>query len=154
MDFSDSLLALAQKYHWKPNIRYVHMDVKHLEPLQNEPQRFDKVLLQGALQCFEDGDLVKLIRDISNILTPHGSVVFGSVPDKVMRSLFYDTLMRRLRGFMYRTLGQDAMGTWWDKDFVKASFEGLGMECTFLTGADSSDQPSAHYRFDVVGRRA
>jgi hypothetical protein len=104
-----------------------------------------------ALQHFEPEDLKSLLRNLKTILQPHAPVLFGSVPDQQRLLSFYNTPERRAEYQRRVSDGTEAMGTWWDKNQIRAIAADEGFQAEILP------QPvqlhTAHYRFDVFCRR-
>ena len=152
VDYSSSLLAVAERHHRPANVSYRLLSALDLDRLRPAPPiLFTKVLVYEALQHFHPRALGRLLEGIGGVTTPDARVLLGSVPDRALRRRFHDTPRRRLIALMRRLAGRDAIGTWWDREVLRSVLERSGWNCVFM------DQPpelhTAHYRFDLAAER-
>ncbi len=81
-------------------------------------------------------------------LTDEGGVILlGSVPDSIEKWKFCNTSQRRLVYLLRKITGRDAVGTWWDESFIRATCKRLNLQCEFYE--QSKELHTSHYRFDV-----
>jgi len=147
VDFSQPLLEVAKREHSLGNIKYVFGSVLDLDKILFEPSHFNEVIMYEGLQNFKKKDLLGILRNIQK-LTGNESVIFiGSIPDKKRIWKFYNTPKRRLLFLCRKLLGGDAIGSWWDKDFIKKTCKKLDLCCEFRE--QSKGIHTAHYRFDI-----
>jgi cyclopropane fatty-acyl-phospholipid synthase-like methyltransferase len=146
LDFSSRLLEIAVKYHSAENIEYILADAmdasRHLGG-----REFRGVYMYEALQHFGTVQLQALLCGL-RALMPDGFAFFiGSIPDSSKKWKFYDTLGRKL-SYAWRKINNDeAIGTWWDRDFIRKVCSNNGLEVTFIE--QNAMLHTAHYRFDA-----
>jgi SAM-dependent methyltransferase len=150
VDFSEPLLAIAQRHHERPNTRYLCADALLLDSTPGLAGRsFDRILMQGSIQCIPPDRLEQLLTAMLGLADNEVIVYLGAIPDKRRRASFYESWGRRARGWWYRLRGCDAMGTWWDPEQLVAAAERVGLDVQILEGKAVADELSSHYRFDV-----
>ena len=148
IDFSRSLLDVANKHHCPENVHYECASVLELDrtPIVSSGP-FNKVLMYEALQHFRQRDLVEILSNVLPLTGERPIILLGSVPDAARKWNFYDTYRRQLV-YLLRTLtSREAIGTWWDESHIHATCEQLNLRCEFCE--QSRDLHTAHYRFDV-----
>ncbi len=152
VDFSLPLITIARKHHQPANVRYIHRSILALSPdIFEDQQPFSKVYMYEALQHFRKRELVPILKTISQ-LTDDAQVVLGSIPDRDRIWSFYNTVSLR-RDFLWRRLrGREAIGTWWQRDFIEKIAGGTGYQCEFFNHDNTLH--TSHYRFDVRLRRS
>jgi len=145
VDFSDTLLDIASRYHRPANVAYYKLNALRLDALAGMAnRRFNKVLMYGALQCIQYQDLEPMLRNIVRLTSQDRIVLLGSIPDKRRKRFFFNTIKRKVMSLVYTLRGRDAMGTWWDEDFIRQTCNALGLESRVCVFEDSTDLPSSH----------
>jgi hypothetical protein len=108
---------------------------------------FNKVLMYEALQHFKKRDLTRILRNILSLSREECVILLGSVPDGTRKWKFYNTPRRRLVYPLRKVSGREAIGTWWDEKFIRATCKQLNLQCEFHE--QSEELYTSHYRFDV-----
>ncbi len=151
VDYSQPLIDIAWSDHAAPNVSYVRMPAQDTsrESL-GSPDGFSKVLMYEALQHFPVRDFSNLLNTIVGVTRPGFRLLFGSVPDRARRWAFFNTPKRRMHFYVRKLLRNDAIGSWWDRQFMTDRCDELDLVCEF-----HEQDPvlhTAHYRFDVTIR--
>jgi cyclopropane fatty-acyl-phospholipid synthase-like methyltransferase len=149
VDFSQPLLEVANRDHRPSNVVYKHRNVLVLDKVSPKAgDFFNKILMYEALQHFTKRDLITILRNTLRLVSKSCIMLFGSVPDARKKWKFYNTPNRRLIYMVRRMTGREAIGTWWDKEFIRGVCKQLDLLCEF------KEQPkelyTSHYRFDVL----
>lgn len=149
VDYSEPLIQVARKHHQPENASYYCASVLELpnESLKAE-QPFDKVYMYEALQHFKPGDLSTILKTVDALTTPAALVLLASVPDNAKLWNFYNTPERRADYYERKKNGTEAIGTWWEQDFVRSTCTEQGFHCEFLD--QNPTLHTAHYRFDLL----
>jgi SAM-dependent methyltransferase len=147
IDFSEPLIKIAGKYNNPENVTYFCMSVldQNIKRLVNKP--FTKIYMYDALQHFKEDDLQKILELVLEISGSKPVILIGGIPDVDKLWDFYDTDERREEYRRRKSQNQEAIGTWWNRNYIKEVCLQNGFECEFL-----SQNPilhSAHYRFDI-----
>lgn len=153
IDFSQPLLEIANRDHRPMNVLYQCMNILELDkmpPSVSSP--FNKVLMYEALQHFSKQDLITILRKTLQLSSKICIMLFGSVPDLARKWEFYNTPKRRLMYVVRRLSGREAIGTWWDKEFIRRTCKQLDLLCEFKE--QRKELHTSHYRFDVLISRA
>jgi 2-polyprenyl-3-methyl-5-hydroxy-6-metoxy-1,4-benzoquinol methylase len=147
IDFSETLIKIAEKYNKPENVSYFCMSVldQNVKRLVNKP--FTKIYMYEALQHFEKDDLQRILELILEISSSNAVIFIGSIPDKDKLWEFYDTDERREEYRRRKSQNQEAIGTWWNRKYVEDVCLQNGLECEFLS--QNKILHSARYRFDV-----
>lgn len=149
VDFSRPLVDIARKHHQPQNVRYLNLSVLDLEPDEvKQFGPFTKVYMYEGLQHFGEDSLAKVLVSIKKMCDGSLFALLGSVPDRSKIWSFYNTPKRRLDYFCRTLLGREAIGTWWDKNFMLQISESFGLHCEFLQQHESLY--TSHYRFDLL----
>ena len=109
---------------------------------------FNKIVMYGALQYFSRRDLTLLLNNILHFSAARRTIFIGSIPDKKRKGNFYSTPKKKAFYLFYKISGQDTIGTWWDRRWIKAAYDRLGFQCNVQE--HSIDKPAASWRFDVT----
>jgi len=147
IDFTEPLIKIAEKYNKPENVTYFCMSVldQNIKRLVNKP--FTKIYMYDALQHFKEDDLQKILELVLEISGSKPVILMGGIPDIDKLWDFYDTDERREEYRKRKSQNQEAIGTWWNRNYIKEVSSQNGFECEFL-----SQNPilhSAHYRFDI-----
>ncbi|WP_298290022.1 class I SAM-dependent methyltransferase [uncultured Litoreibacter sp.] len=148
-DLSDCMISVAQSAHSAPNLRYFSMDARNAAHLQDSAEApFDKVLLYGAWQHFDAQTGREVLNGLARITAPQARILLGFVPDLALKDSFLDTPARRAAHAAHVASGTDMMGTWWNRDTLRALSEELGFTCSFSDLP--ADLDAARYRFNAL----
>jgi SAM-dependent methyltransferase len=147
IDFSEPLIKLAKKYKNPANTAYYCLSVldQNVDTLLDKS--FSKIYMSDSLQYFNEEDLSKILQLILKISSSNPIIFFGGVPDIDKIWNFYDTEERREDYRRRKSMGNEAIGTWWKKNSIKNICLQNGFESEFLS--QNKLVYSAHYRFDV-----
>ncbi len=116
------------------------------------PGSFDRVLIAAAIQHFEQGEAIRLIRKVAGILRPGGIMLVTDVPDNARMWHFHDSGEREDAYFENEARDTPILGTWYERSWM----EKLGRHAGFRQSSaldQPPESPSAHYRFDLQCRR-
>lgn len=148
VDFSEPLLAVANRVHSSENITYQKLNILQLNTLVNTRKKyFNKILLHTGLQYFKTKQLQNILENIIQLSSESRLILFTNIPDKSKKWKFLDTYKRKLFHIYYKISGQDRIGTWWDKQSIEKICQKLNLKCEFLV--EGVDKRASHYRFDV-----
>lgn len=149
IDFSIPLIEIANKIHRPGNVSYHRLDVMRLETLQTpEYGRFNKILMYGALQHLRKQDFKPLLETILKLSSADPTILFGGIPDVRRRNRFLNSFRKKMQFILYKILGRDRIGVWWNPAKLKNTCAELGLECEI--DDNSHGRPGAHYRFDAL----
>jgi ubiquinone/menaquinone biosynthesis C-methylase UbiE len=149
IDFSQPLLEIANRDHRPTNVSYQNMNILYLDKMPLIASgSFNKVLMYEGLQFFRKRELIIILRSILRLSTKNCIMLFGGVPDRTKKWKFYNTPKRRLMYVVRRMFGREAIGTWWDKEFIRGTCRQLGLLCEFKEPVQ--EIYTSHYRFDVL----
>jgi cyclopropane fatty-acyl-phospholipid synthase-like methyltransferase len=147
VDFSEPLLSVANADHRPDGVQYIRSDVLKLSSVAGVcDRRFTKAVMAGALQHFRRRDLRVLLQSTMELLRLDGIFAITAVPNLKMKGAFYSTVRCRIAHLWYKARGRDAMGTWWNQQWIKTTCEELGLKCQFHV---PNDKDLSRYRFDV-----
>ncbi len=147
VDFSESLISIAKKYNSLNNEKYYCMSALDSEIKNISTKPFTKIYMYEALQHFEEADLQKLLFLIRDIATSDAIIFFGGIPDNDRIWYFYDTEERRQDYWRRKSEGREAIGTWWNRNYITDVCRLCRFDNVFLD--QNPVLYSAHYRFDV-----
>ena len=147
IDFSDTLINLANKYNKPANTFYDCMSITDENMKNISKELFTKVYMYEALQHFPEEDIPKILNLLKGITTPNSVIFIGSIPDKDRIWDFYDTEERRKDYFYRKSIDQEAIGVWWQQSEIKKVCLDNGFDCKVLP--QNAILHSAHYRFDI-----
>jgi O-antigen/teichoic acid export membrane protein/SAM-dependent methyltransferase len=98
---------------------------------------YDVVLLNAIVQHFDRAMLERHVQNARAMLNENGLLIWGSIPEKKHRRL-YDSgqwsgggkpgLMRLAKSWIYRLMGMDAMGFWYEPDEIAALARKYGLQ--------------------------
>jgi cyclopropane fatty-acyl-phospholipid synthase-like methyltransferase len=149
VDFSQPLIEVANRDHRPANVTYWRMSALDLDQMPLPPTGpFNKVLLYDALQHFAKRDLSRLLRNILAATSEGRLILLGGIPDKRRQWRFYNTPQKKLLYLTRKVTGKDALGTWWERDFIRATCQQLNLQCA--VHEQSKEMYNAHFRFDVA----
>jgi SAM-dependent methyltransferase len=146
LDFSKELIAIAGQHNRAENLAYHVQNVKDLGWRWNG-EKFNKVLMNGALQHFTSTDLETLLETVLPRMTEDRVLLFSFVPDFDRREAFRKTLKPSVELRLRRLLGRDLMGQWWKREGISETCARLGLKVEFLDVHPALD--GSRYRFDI-----
>jgi hypothetical protein len=100
-----------------------------------------------ALQCFNEDDYIRILNIIKEISTDRAIVYLGSIPDIEHIWSFYNTPARKEEYFRRKQEGNEAIGTWWNRQYLDTISRSEGFEPEFVRQHPTLH--TAHYRFDL-----
>jgi SAM-dependent methyltransferase len=152
MDFSESLLSIARRFHGGENIAYRQGSALELGAVLGDLPPFDKVCIIESLHYFQPDQLAPILDALLGRTVEGATYFLSGVTDVDRKRNFYDTTERWREHERRQAAGTDIMGHWWHRDEIARTAEAVGLQCQFLP-----QQPglsTAHYRFDVLICRA
>lgn len=147
LDFSEPLIKIAGKYNKPENVKYFCMSILDQNIKSLASKLFTKIYMYEALQHFEEDDLQKILELVMAISGSKPVIFIGGIPDIDKLWEFYDTDERREEYRRRKSQNQEAIGTWWSRDYIADVCLQNGLECEFLP--QNPILHSAHYRFDI-----
>jgi cyclopropane fatty-acyl-phospholipid synthase-like methyltransferase len=147
IDFSKPLIKIAEKHNKPDNVSYYCMSILDKNVNNIIHKRFTKIYMYEALQHFEEHDLQRILELVLEISSSNPLFFIGSIPDADKLWDFYNTEERRADYRRRKSQGEEAIGTWWSRDYIADVCLQNGLECEFLS--QNQILHSAHYRFDV-----
>ena len=148
VDFSQPLIEVARQYHSQKNINYAQLSVLDLTGENLDVSRpFTKIYMYEGLQYFQENQLSALLETILPLASEQVIMLLAGIPDLSRIWAFYDTPERRREYELRKSQGTEAIGTWWDKSFIRQVCSQYGLQCEFLPQHELSH--TAHYRFDA-----
>lgn len=153
VDYSAPLLAIAERDHQRVNITYVLASILDVDLAAfSAGELFSKIIMYEALQHFKKRDLRRILQVISSHATEEALILIGSIPDRIRKRNFYNTPKRQLFGIWRQLTGRDVIGRWWTSEEISNIAGKMGFHTQFL--AQNQELHTAHYRFDVLLRKA
>ncbi|SDI23377.1 Methyltransferase domain-containing protein [Variovorax sp. OV700] len=148
VDFSEKLIACANRFNAASNVRYVVGDVSKLDG--SFFSSVTKVFMESSVQHLESDELSRLLRTLGS--TPNIEAVFiGGVPDADRLSVYYDD-DRKMAFYRQREAeGRPHIGTWWSQPQLQKVVEDSGLRVRFLP--QDARLTSAYYRYDCLIER-
>ena len=150
IDFSKTLIEIANKYFSRENISYYCMSILDKNLIIQFPNKFSKVFMYGGLQYFDITGLSNILEQVKGITIKDAVIFIGFIPDKDKIWDFYDTDEKVQKYFERKNANQEYLGTWWSKKDIAEICTGYGFEVEFNIPTSSD---ASYYRFDVRLRR-
>lgn len=149
IDFSQPLLEVANRDHRPTNVSYQNFNILDLDkmPLISSGS-FSKILINEALQFVKKRELIAVLRNILRLSSESCTILIGGIPEMTKKWEFYNTPKRRLMYCARTVFGNEAIGTWWDKEFIRETCRQLDLLCEFRE--QRRELHTSHYRFDVL----
>ncbi|MEI8207448.1 MAG: bifunctional GNAT family N-acetyltransferase/class I SAM-dependent methyltransferase [Kiritimatiellales bacterium] len=148
VDFSQPLLDVANTLK-SNNVNYICgsvLDDSLVKLIKN--RKFKKVYMNTGLQHFAENDFSKLLDNFLMLSAPKAIFFITDIPEKKNLRVFYNT-EERLKEYYERTAnGTEAIGTWWDREFLVETAMKKGLILEALD--QSADSQMSHYRFDAM----
>jgi len=146
VDQSDYLINVAKQYNAHPNTKYWCSSILDLDT--SDYGKFSKIYMYEALQHFEVTQLTDILNLIDKVSEPNATILLASIPDKNLIWEFYNTDERREEYYKRKAAGNEAIGTWWERNFLEEVSQAHGYRVQFLT--QNPLLHTAHYRFDLL----
>jgi len=150
IDFSPALIAVAQKSSQASNLTYLSGDAKNPPRETKVGDRFNKVLMNAALQHFSFSDFRSLLRDLVAQSTPDRMILLAFVPNSERRDEFEATLKPGMALRLRRLFGRDLIGHWYSRETVTRLCAEMGLQAEFLPVDSSID--GSRYRINILIR--
>lgn len=148
VDFSQPLIDIA-KATSPNNINYFCCSVLDdflVELLGNH--KFKKIYMNTGLQHFVEHDFAKLLDNFLLLSDSTSTLFITDIPEKKNLFSFYNTEERREDYYKRIANGTEAIGTWWEREFLIEVVTNKGLFIKTLEQA--VDLHTAHYRFDII----
>jgi SAM-dependent methyltransferase len=147
VDYSEELIRVAKKTNTASNVTYIHSSVEDMPQLDLPATGPIKICMNAGLQYFTEPMADRLLASLRR-LARDLELLFTAVPDADKLEKFYNTPERRADYERRTAEGNEAIGTWWNRDHLISIFKRAG----YLASAIDLDPTltSAHYRFDVL----
>ncbi|MBP6546607.1 MAG: class I SAM-dependent methyltransferase [Phenylobacterium sp.] len=150
IDYSRELIAVARRDYAASNITYVQRSAEAIGPEDFPPPGLNKVVMNQGLQYFDEAMLRRLLAHIEACAGRGMTLFLTDIPDAALLRAFYDTPERWAEFERRRAAGQEALGTWWSRDDLRAVLEEYGYAVDFRV---DPGRFTAHYRFDLLATR-
>ena len=148
VDFSQTLIEIAREYHSRANVKYLNQSVLDITPDNLQiPKLFTKIYMYEGLQYFQKDQFSHLLETLVSLSSERVIIILAGVPDLSRIWEFYDTPERQREYEIRKSQGTEAIGTWWEKSFIRRICSSYGLQCEFLPQQEFAH--TAHYRFDV-----
>lgn len=148
VDYSNDLVEIAKNTNPAANIAYIRRYVEDLLPFDLPPMGITKICMNAGLQYFTVPTLNRLLFSLRRLVHADVDLLFTAVPDASRLERFYNTPERRAEYQRRSAVGNEAIGTWWDRDHLVSIFEQAGYEASAID--EDPALLAAHYRFDVL----
>ena len=104
--------------------------------------------MNAGLQYFTELTVDKLLASLRKLARGDVELAFTAVPDADKLEQFYNTPERRADYERRMAAGNEAIGTWWNRDHLISIFKKAG----YAASAIDPDPGLSfkHYRFDVI----
>lgn len=147
VDFSPAMIAVAQAECGAPNLTYRVVDVKQLPITLAQDGKFDRIVMNAALQHFSKSDFRVLLGRLVEMSTPDRVMLFSFVPNAAKRAEFDRTLAPGPALRLRRLLRRDLVTHWYGEDEVVQICAEFGLTPRF---ADVDPAiTGAWYRHDI-----
>jgi ubiquinone/menaquinone biosynthesis C-methylase UbiE len=174
VDYSRILLSQASAISSAGNIEYLEGDARAIGDLF-AANTFDKVYVSAAFQYFDQQSGRAVLKGLSQLLKPGGSLAIMDVPDRAQKLYHHFHAARRLVlpvassgtrprfrsvgarfSYLWRNVfrlagigrGTSELGWWWHRDEFEALSGKLGFAC--ITLKQPEENPHHMYRFDAL----
>lgn len=148
IDFSQSLLDVAQANYSVENIRYVKDDLTDLASSSIQSNYYNKAFSCEVLQHLEFDSAYLFLNKLTRLLKPGFKIFICGVPDRSKLHKFYNTPERWKLYCRNAQRNLDQIGYWWGKEELIRLATLTNLKATFFS------QPNvlytAHYRFDIL----
>lgn len=147
IDYSSTLIAVANKYKNAHNISYINDNVLNVEYIYSG-KKISKIYMYEALQHFTKDEFNALLTALAVIANDDVVILLASVPDKQKKWLYYNSIRRKLDYIKKIITNKEAIGTWWDYNVIDEI-----CKCNGFTSVKINQNPAlytSHYRFDVL----
>lgn len=147
IDYSETLINIANTYHRTENIDYRQMSALDALKVDNPIlPPFNKIYMYEALQHFRYRDLRSILLNILTVSSEDVIIFIGSIPDKKRLWNFYNTPSRKFDYFLRKIIGKDAIGTWWTKEYIESVCDQIGLRSECILQKEVLY--TSHYRFN------
>ena len=148
IDYSDELIQVAKNNNSASNVVYIRGSVEDIREFELPVVAPTKICMNGALQYFTEATVDQLLASVRRLARVNLELAFTTVPDADKLEKFYNTPERRADYERRMAAGNEAIGTWWNRDHLISIFKKAGYQATAI---DPDPALSfAHYRFDVL----
>jgi SAM-dependent methyltransferase len=148
VDYSINLINSAKVYNPASNVVYLHRAAAELTCADLPRGAANKICINGALQYFTRSMFTGLLTTLKNISARHFRLLATDVPDAGRLYAFYNTQKRKADLERRLAAGEEAIGTWWDREELGMLTEQAGYTIEFIE--QDPRRHTAHYRYDFV----
>jgi ubiquinone/menaquinone biosynthesis C-methylase UbiE len=111
-------------------------------------RKFKKMYMNESLQHFAEDDFAKVLDNFLAVSEDQALFYITGIPEKKNLFAFYDTEERRKDYYERVANGTEAVGTWWERDFLVEVATAKGLQLKPLN--QPADYYTSHYRFDAI----
>jgi cyclopropane fatty-acyl-phospholipid synthase-like methyltransferase len=143
IDYSQTLIAVANARFFRPNVRYLVDDARRVEAVPH-----DRILISGAFQFFSNAEALLVLQHLRRLVRDDGRVVLGDVPDGDRIWQFYRGVRGRLQYAFESIFDRPTIGSWWSPAALERLAHETGWNLTVHYQAP--DLPNHYFRYDAV----
>ena len=148
VDFSEKLIACANRLNSANNVRYVVGEVSMLDP--SFFRDANKVFMEGSVQYLKVNELARLLHTLGQ--APSVAAIFiGGIPDADRLRVYYNDDRKMAYYHQREAEGRPHIGTWWSQSQLLSVVEDSGLRAHFLPQDERLS--SAYYRYDCLIER-
>ena len=148
VDFSPAMIEVARTECPAPNLKYDVVDVKKLPVTLAADGKFDRILMNAALQHFSKSDFRILLQRMIDISTPNRKFVFSFVPNAAKRAEFDRRLNPSFALRLRRMFRRDLVTHWYGAEEVTQICAEFGFTAQFQDVDPAIS--GAWYRQDIL----
>lgn len=111
-------------------------------------RRFEKIYMNESLQHFAEVDFSKILDNFIAVGEDQALFYMTGIPEKKNLFAFYDTEERRKDYYERVANGTEAVGTWWEREYLVDVARAKGLSIKTLD--QPADYYTSHYRFDAI----
>jgi cyclopropane fatty-acyl-phospholipid synthase-like methyltransferase len=146
VDFSPHLIGIANKYFSSvPKFVFVNKDASNFVDVEDNPQRFTKVLCYGSFSYFRPEQAANVLKKIHAEFINVSRVFVGNLPDKNLAEKFYGLGKVNAAELLDN---ESPIGIWRNQAEFIALAEEHGWKVEISTMP--SHYYAAHYRYDAL----
>jgi len=147
VDFSETLISIAQKYNSPSNAKYFMMSALDPKIIEICEKPFSKIFMYEALQYFNSSEFAQLLDYILHIIDQNSVIFIAGIPDISKIWNYYNTPERKADYYSRKKKGTEAIGNWWDKKNLLKICSKKGFHSEIIS--QEKLLISSHYRFDI-----
>ncbi len=148
VDYSDELIQVAKNSNAASNVVYVCGSVEDIRESDLPVAGPTKVCMNAWLQYFTEPTVDQLLASLRKLARGDLELAFTAVPDADKLEKYHNTPERCADYERRMAAGNEANGTWWNRDHLISIFKKAGYDARAID--PNSGLSFAHYRFDVL----